>query len=381
MPGPKRVVIIGGGLMGCSAAWQLAQRGLKVTVLERSVPGAEASSAAAGILGAQIESHGSEAMRDLSIASRDRYAGWSRALSKATGIDIEHRQSGALRVTFNKAKLSQLRREFAWQRRRDLPLEFLTASALRKLEPGLGSGLAGAAHFPADARVDPRRLLKALQLAAAACGVQFVSGAYVQQLDIDSTSRRVKGVRLEGGKLAAADWVVVAAGSWTTLIHGVPLPRPSVQPARGQVLELTARIPAVTRVIFGPRCYLVPRDDGRVLVGSTLEFVGYEKRVTASAVRELLDAALDLVPALGDAQLTDSWSNFRPYTQDHAPILGGCELAGLVFATGHHRNGILLAPITADIVTSCVLGKRPPLDIDPFSARRLTVQASTEPEA
>ncbi|MGE0321577.1 MAG: glycine oxidase ThiO [Polyangiaceae bacterium] len=371
------VLIVGGGLMGCASAWQLAKRGCSVVVLERSVPGAEASSAAAGILGGQVESHQLDAMTQLCLESRALYPSWAKALAKSTGIDIEHRSSGALRVAFRTERLGQLKQQFGWQRR-SLGAAFLGKRQLRSLEPNLNSALAGAVDFPADSRVDPRKLFRALQLAAQNAGATFRSGSYVQQLDIDAASQTARGVILEGGTSLAADRVVLAAGSWSTLIPGVPLPRPSIVPARGQVLQLTCRTPPLTRIVFGPRCYLVPRDDGRVLVGSTLEFVGYEKRVTAHAVRELLDAAIDLCPSLADAELTDSWSNFRPYTADHWPILGPCAVRGLVLATGHYRNGILLAPITADIVCRSVLGQQPSLDIEAFSARRAAVQSPPE---
>ncbi|MCA9629587.1 MAG: glycine oxidase ThiO [Myxococcales bacterium] len=368
------VLIVGGGLMGCASAWQLAKRGCSVVVLERSIPGAEASSAAAGILGGQVESHELDAMTELCLQSRSLYPAWAKGLARATGIDIELRPSGTMRVAFGKERLDQLKRQFGWQRRH-LGAAFLGKRALRTLEPRLSQSLAGAVDFPEDSRVDPRKLFRALQLAAQSAGATFRSGSYVQALDIDDTSQRVRGVVLEGGTRLAAERVVLAAGSWSTLIPGVPLPRPSIVPARGQVLELTCRTPPLTRIVFGPRCYLVPRDDGRVLVGSTLEFVGYEKRVTAKAVRELLDAAIDLCPALADAELSDSWSNFRPYTPDHWPILGDCAVDGLVLATGHYRNGILLAPITAEIVTRCVLGQEPRANIAAFSARRVAVQS------
>lgn len=346
-------------------------------VLERSIPGAEASSAAAGILGGQVESHQLDAMTELCLRSRALYGAWAKALGKSTGIDIEHRPSGALRVAFRAERLLQLKQDFGWQRR-SLGAAFLGKRQLRSLEVNLSASLVGGVDFPEDSRVDPRKLFRALQLAAQNAGATFRSGSYVQQLDIDTTSLRVRGVVLEGGTLLEADRVVLAAGSWSTLIPGVPLPRPSIVPARGQVLELTCRTPPLTRIVFGPRCYLVPRDDGRVLIGSTLEFVGYEKRVTASAVRELLDAAIDLCPALADAELSDTWSNFRPYTADHWPILGNCAIDGLVLATGHYRNGILLAPITAEIVSRCVLAQPPTFDIEAFSARRASVQ--TQPE-
>jgi glycine oxidase len=163
---------------------------------------------------------------------------------------------------------------------------------------------------------------------------------------------------------------VVAAGSWTTLIEGLPLRSGSVRPARGQIVELCSPAPLLGRVVYGPRCYLVPRDDGRTLVGSTLEFVGYQRDVTAAAVRDLLSAAIELVPCLGQASVNAAWSSFRPYTEDELPLLGPAGVPGLTLATGHYRNGILLAPITAEITSAVVRGVRPPIPLDAFSPSR-----------
>jgi len=354
------VVIVGGGVMGCASAWLLARRGLSVTVLERSVPGAEASSAAAGILGVSAEDHAPGAMSELARASGARYARFCADLGRATEIDVEYRNCGVLRVAFSKAEVRTLARQPGAQA--------LSLQEIARLEPELSRALAGGVRFPGDARVDPRRLLRALHIAAQRSGVRFQSGAYVRRVLIDG--ERVRGVALDDGRELLARWVVVAAGSWTTLIEGVGLPAGRVVPARGQIVELEAPRPLLSSVLFGPGAYLVPRDDGRVLVGSTLEFVGYQRDVTAGAVRDLLTAATALVPALEGARLGATWSNFRPYTKDELPLIGATKIAGLLLATGHYRNGILLAPITAEIVTALVLGKKPPLVLTPFSAQR-----------
>jgi glycine oxidase len=363
------VVVIGGGVMGCAASWQLAQRGARVTVLERSVPGAEASSAAAGILGAQLEAHGSDAMFELALASRALYPRWARALGEQTGIDVGYRKSGVLRVALDAPGAKLLAKETAWQSDHDLAVKRLSGAAVRALEPALSKQIVGGVLFPDDARVDPPLLLRALHIAAERAGVSFRSGAYVRSVVV--RSGRARGVSLEDASEIQADWVVVAAGSWTTLIQGLGLSGSAVRPARGQIVELRASTPPLSSVVFAPRCYLVPRDDGRVLVGSTLEFVGYKKEVTAVAVRDLLSAAIELSPLLADATLSGAWSNFRPYTDDERPLLGPSQIEGLVLATGHYRNGILLAPISAEIVTRSVLGGRAPVDLTPFSAARL----------
>jgi glycine oxidase len=175
---------------------------------------------------------------------------------------------------------------------------------------------------------------------------------------------------LEDDAILEADVVVVAAGSWTPLIDGLPLGRTDVIPARGQVVELKCPRPPVERLIFGAGAYLVPRADGRVLVGSTLEFVGFTKAVTAKGVRDLLIAATRLIPGLEEAEVLRTWSNFRPYTKDHLPLLGKTSVEGLLLASGHYRTGILLAPATAKIITALALGKRPALDLSPFDPLR-----------
>ncbi len=365
-----RVIVIGGGVMGCAAAWRLAERGAEVTVLERSVPGAEASSAAAGILGAQLEAHGAGAMLELALQSRALYPSFAAALTERTRIDVGYRKCGVLRVAVGDAAGARaLQAETAWQAELDLPQTCVDGPGARAIEPALSDAVSGGVHFAEDARIDPPLLLRALHIAAERAGAQFRTGSYVR--GVIERGGRATGVSIEDGSELAADRVVVAAGSWTSLIAGVGLPEDAVKPARGQIVALSSASPLLRGVVFGPRCYLVPRDDGRTLIGSTLEFVGFRKQVTARAVRDLLDAALELVPSLADAELSDAWSSFRPFTSDQRPLLGPSDVAGLVLASGHYRNGILLAPITAEIVTRVVHDEPAPVDLAPFSLARL----------
>ena len=368
LPPPVDVLIIGGGIMGTSAAWELARHGVKCLVLERSVPGAEASSAAAGILGAQVEAHAPGPMTQLCLAGRARYPKFAALLAKETRIDIGYRACGVLRVGFDRAAVAKLTREVAWQSKQKLSLQRLAARDLRALEPALSPKLAGGVRFADDSRVEPKALLRALHIAALARGVRFQSGAFVRRVALEDG--RAVGVVLDDGHELRAKNVVVAAGSWTSLIDGLGLPAGRVIPARGQIVELELPAPPLSHVVFGPGAYLVPRDDGRLLIGSTLEFVGYEREVTAGAVRDLLLRAIALVPALERAALRATWSNFRPYTKDELPLLGRTPIPGLFLSTGHYRNGILLAPISAEIVRAAVLGQRAPLSIDAFRPER-----------
>jgi glycine oxidase len=367
-PPPVDVLIIGGGIMGTSAAWELARHGVRCLVLERSVPGAEASSAAAGILGAQAEAHAAGPMTELCLASRARYAKFAATLGKETRIDIGYRECGVLRVGFQPASVAKLTRAVAWQSKHQLSVERLKARDLAALEPALSAKLAGGVRFASDSRVEPKALLRALHIAALARGVRFQSGAFVRRIAL--RDGRAVGVVLDDGSELHAENVVVAAGSWTSLIDGLGLPAGRVIPARGQIVELELPTPPLSHVVFGPGAYLVPRDDGRLLIGSTLEFVGYEREVTAGAVRDLLRHATALVPSLERAALRATWSNFRPYTKDELPLLGATAIAGLFLSTGHYRNGILLAPISAEIVRAAVLGQRAPLAIEAFRPER-----------
>ena len=367
-PPTPGVVIIGGGVMGCAAAYELARRGVKVTVLERSVPGAEASSAAAGILGAQVESHRPGPMTELGLLSRKLYPALVKELERISGISIGYRRSGVVKVAYTAADVASFGRELAWQSRAKLPLGRLTRAALLAREPALSPELAGGLWFEADATLEPRALLSALRISAEKLGAEFRSGSFVKR--VAEQSGRAVGVELDDGTLISGSHVVLAAGSWTSLLTKSDATTPRVVPARGQIVELRTSAPLLSSVVFGPDCYLVPRADGRLLIGSTLEFVGFRREVTAGAVAKLLTAALRLVPALSDAELSGSWSSFRPYTDDELPLLGPSTTPGLILMSGHYRNGILLAPISAQIVADCITGKRPPLDLSPFAPER-----------
>ena len=371
-PNAKRnrppVVIIGGGVMGCAAAYELSRRGVPVTVLERSVPGAEASSAAAGILGAQVESHQPGPLTELALASRRLFPELVADLERASGIAIGYRRSGVLKVAYGSAELSRAARELAWQKKAKLPLERLTRAALLGREPLLSREVSGGLWFEDDATLEPRALLSALRISAEKAGAQFRSGSFVK--GIAEQGGRALGALLDDGSLVMGSHTVLAAGSWTSLLRQQADESTRVVPARGQIVELTSSVPVLSSIVFGPDCYLVPRADGRLLIGSTLELVGFRRGVTAGAVAKLLTAALRLVPALDEAELSASWSSFRPYTRDELPLLGPSATTGLILMSGHYRNGILLAPISAKIVAACVLGEKPPLDLAAFSPDR-----------
>ncbi len=369
-PPTHAVVIIGGGVMGCAAAYELSRRGVKVTVLERSVPGAEASSAAAGILGAQVESHQPGPLTQLGLLSNKLYPALVKELERISGISIAYRRSGVLKVAYAASDVARAARELAWQTKAKLPLARLTHTALLAREPALSPELAGGLWFEADATLEPRALLSALRISAEKLGAEFRSGSFVKR--VAEQGARAVGVELDDGSVVSGSHVVLAAGSWTSLLTKRDAATPRVVPARGQIVELRTSTPLLSSIVFGPDCYLVPRADGRLLIGSTLEFVGFRREVTAGAVAKLLTAAIRLVPALSDAEFSASWSSFRPYTDDELPLLGPSTTPGLILMSGHYRNGILLAPISAQIVADCVTGKKPPLDLAPFAPDRVS---------
>jgi len=362
------VVIVGAGVMGCAVALRLASRGLSVTVIERGIPGAEASSAAAGILGPQMEADAPGPLLDLGLRSRALYPALALELRDATGIDIGYVLSGVLAVALDGAGAAELTARRAWQTARGLRVEPLSSEALRELEPNIGHDVRAALRFADDAQVNARELARALSQAAAHAGARFLQGRYVRRVVVEGGV--VQGVELDGEVLAAGA-VVVAAGSWSGLIEGAGVPSTVVRPARGQLVSIETRPPLFRHVIsVHGRGYLVPRRDGTVLAGSTVEMAGFRKEVTVGGLAQILGLAATLVPALADAPVTGSWSNFRPYTEDHLPVLGQTPVRGLVLATGHFRNGILLAPVTADAIASLVATGASDIDLTPFSVAR-----------
>ena len=365
--GRADVAIIGGGIMGSAVALRLARRGVAVTVIERGIPGAEASSAAAGILGPQMEAAGPGPLLELGLKSRALYPAIAAELRDATGIDIGYDRSGVLAVALDSSGQADLTARRAWQVARGLRVDSLTGDEARAREPALGPAIDAALAFPDDAQVNARELARAFSLAAAAAGARFLTGRYVRRVVTEGGA--ATGVELDGDVLAAGA-VVVAAGSWSGLVEGSGVPATMVRPARGQLVSIETRPPLFRHVVSVHGGYLVPRRDGTVLAGSTVEMAGFRKQVTVGGLAAILTLARTLIPGLADAPVTATWSNFRPYTEDHLPVLGATPVRDLFLATGHFRNGILLAPITADAVASLIATGRSSVDLSPFSVTR-----------
>ncbi len=363
------VVVIGAGVMGCATAWRLAQFGVRVTVLERALPGAEASSAAAGILGAQTENDAPGPLLELCLASRALWPQFADELRVASGVDVHLLQLGLLELCTTPEEIALRHQRAQWMTARGLRAQWLDADAARALEPALGPAVLGALLLPDDGQVEPPLLARALALAAGRAGAEVLTGQTVQRVAV--ADGRVNGVQTDQAWLAA-DAVVIAAGAWTDLVPDLVPRRTAIRPLHGQLLllhtgERLLHATLAGRHSGGRHGYIVPRADGRVLVGATTEAIGFDKRVTAGAMAWLLSLALEFVPQLADARVVDQWSGLRPQSADGLPLLGPHRaVEGLIFASGHHRNGILLTPVTAEVTVNAVLGLRQRLELTAF---------------
>lgn len=354
--------------MGCAVARVLARGGARVTVLERAVPGAEASSAAAGIIGAQGEADSPGPFLDLCLRSRSLYPAWAEALEEETDIHVGWRRSGLLHLAHDEAEGRLLARRVEQQVALGLQAEVLDRAQVLSVEPAIHPKVLGAVWFQRDGQVDPRRLVKALAISAERAGARFRTGSVVRR--VVHEGGRVVGVDVDG-ELLRADTVVIAAGAWSGLVPGAALPERAIKPARGQILKLETRTPLLSAVVYSAAGYVVPRSDGTVLVGSTLEMVGFDKAVTVAGLGALAAIATGIAPGLGAATVIDSWAGFRPHTDDMLPLIGRTGIDGLLLATGHYRNGILLTPVTAEVIGALVLHGTSPVDLEPFSPHRL----------
>jgi glycine oxidase len=357
------VVVVGAGVPGLAVAWRARARGLQVLVVERDLPGEGASGVAAGMLAPVTEADAQE--RDLlllGLQSARRWPAFAAELQDVTGIDVGYRPTGTLVVARDRDEAEALDRELAIRERLGLRTHRLLPSRARAAEPALAPTVRLALDVPDDHVVDPRALVRALTAAVAAAGVEIRAGAAVGELLHDGA--RLTGVRLQDGTAVAAGAVLVAAGAWSGSLGGLPLAaRVPVRPVKGQTVRLRdpghdAAHPLVGRVLRWEGGYLVPRVDGGYVLGATVEERGFSTSVTAVAVHELLRDAAEVVPGVLELEVAQLVAGLRPGTPDNAPVLGASPaLDGLFWATGHHRNGILLAPVTADLVAAELAGE------------------------
>ncbi len=372
------VAIIGAGVVGLGIAWRLAGRAA-VTVFDRGKAGSGASRAAAGMLAACCEAEpGEEALIALGRESQARWPAFAEELLRVSGIDVELRREGILHLALTADDQSEIAQRLEFQRQLNLPLEWLSAATTRAREPHLAGKIAGALFSPEDHQVDNRKLVQALRVAAEAAGATICEHRPVKEIVVQGA--RAKGVLLQDKTVAAADIVVLAAGAWSRGIAGLPPDgRPPVRPLKGQVLTLRmdAAAPLISHVVWAPGAYMVPRRDGRLIVGATVEEKGFDETITAGGVLALLEAAWRAVPAVEELPIEEMCVGHRPGSRDDAPILGRGPLDGLFYATGHHRNGILLTPVTADAMARLILDDVVEPAIKPFGLERfLPAQAA-----
>ncbi len=369
----SQAIVIGGGVIGLAVAWRLAQRGAKVVVLERDQPGRGTSRVAAGMIAPISEASAREEdLLRLGIASASAYPGFVAELRDITGADPGYLRCGTLIAARDRDEAEALEREVELRCSFDLTVDRLLPTEARKLEPALAPTLRAALAVGDDHAIDPRQLTAALLAACRAAGVEVRAGAEVAELDLPV-------VRLADGERLSAESVVLAAGVWSTQIRGLP---PDAQvplrPVKGQILWL--RDPAgpglMNRALRFPGAYLVPRGDGRYVLGATVEERGFDTTVTAGAVFELLRDAVELVPGVAELVIDEALAGLRPGTPDNAPLIGAGAVPGLFWATGHYRHGVLLAPITAELIASAVLDGVTPSLAEPFGANRFQLQAA-----
>ncbi|MDT3399641.1 glycine oxidase ThiO [Streptomyces sp. B1866] len=374
-PGPAGaydVLVVGGGVIGLATAWRAAQRGLRTAVADPE-PGGGAARVAAGMLAAVTELHyGEEALLGLNLAAARRYPGFVAELQEATGQDVGYRACGTLAVALDADDRAYLRELHALQQRHGLDSQWLTGRECRRLEPMLAPGVRGGLRVDGDHQVDPRRLVAALLTACERAGVRF-HRARAERLAV--ARDRAAGAELADGTRVSAAQTVLAAGSHSGRLAGVPeAALPPVRPVKGQILRLRMTGPyerllsrTVRAVVRGGHVYLVPRENGELVLGATTEETGWDTTVTAGGVYELLRDAHELVPALTELPLVETCAGLRPGSPGNAPLLGPSALPGLHLATGHHRNGVLLAPVTGDALAEVLATGRLPAEARPFA--------------
>jgi glycine oxidase len=345
-------IVVGAGVIGLACAWRAAQRGLDVAVLERRSPASGATGVAAGMLAPVSElAFGEQRLLDLTVRAAEAYPAFIAELEERSGVATGYDQRGALHVALDRDEAEELRRRHQLQKSLGLDAEWLTPSRCRELEPGLSPSVAGGVHAPGEGAVDPRALSAALLAALDKEGAELRIGAEVTEAVLEGG--RLAGVRTADGEELRAARVVLATGAWAGGAAWLPAEaRPPVRPVKGQILTLRgpASDPVCERIVGSERVYLVPRGDGRVIVGATVEELGFDTSVTAGGVHELLREAYRLLPEVAELQLVETTAGLRPGTPDNLPLVGPGALEGLVLATGHYRNGILLAPLAAEQV-------------------------------
>lgn len=362
------VIIIGGGVIGCAIAVELALNNIKVALFERNQLGQEASWASAGMLAPQSEAQYGDPLFHLGQASRNIYFNYSERLRAYTGIDPCYRNEGSLQLAFDEPTAQNMEEAHTWQFDAGLNITRLSTDEVRKLEPAISAEVMLAHLFADEHQIDNRKMMQMLIAALDRAGVSINLGMTVSEIIIEQGE--VRGI-IANGERFLAHKVIIAAGSWSGLLRAEPVQMPQTMPVKGQMLALKTAPQNLNYVLRAQHSYLVPRHDGTVIIGATSESVGYDKRVTGEGLQQLLLRAQQIAPILKQATFIEAWAGLRPGTADGLPILGeDAQLKGLIFATGHYRNGMLLTPITAQIIKELIISGKTSVDLKPFSPMR-----------
>jgi glycine oxidase len=360
------VAIAGGGVIGGSIAMELTRAGLRVAVFDRQKPGQEASWASAGIISPAPENPGMIATVELAKRSAALYPEFVALVEEISGLSTGFRRKGTLEALFSRYAKAELSTIIALHHGLGLKAEPLRAEDARELEPALSEEMEAAVLRPDEASIDNRALMVAVLEAAHRSGAEIFPASRVKAIWREGA--RCRGLLLENEKVEAK-WTIIAAGCFSGMIEGISAYAP-VKPAKGQMAALRADELKIERVLWSEKVYLVPRNDGRILAGATVEYVGFDKRVTAGGLEKILAAAIELAPGLKDARIEETWAGLRPDSADHLSILGPTDLDGLLMATGHFRHGITLTPVTARLIREWITEQKVSLDWDRFSPLR-----------
>jgi len=365
----SEILIIGGGVIGLSIARDLHKKGVeKIKIIERGEIGRESSYAAAGMLAPNAETDKIDEFFQLCNDSNKLYSNFALELSDETGVDIELDKSGTLYAAFTETDVEEIRRRYEWQSKSGLAVEHLDADAVRKLEPFISPDVREALFFPMDWQVENRKLLTALKKYAETNQIEIAENTEVKRLLIENG--KITGAETEREKFYAGT-VVLATGAWTSFIKAGNFSMPNVKPIRGQIISYQTAKRLFQTVIYSPRGYLVPRLNGRILIGATVEDAGFDKTVTETGTQILRENALEIAPSLVNLNVAEKWVGLRPFAADALPVLGAFpEIENLYVATAHYRNGILLAPKTGEIITDKIINNTESDYLNFFSPRR-----------
>ena len=363
-------IVVGAGVIGLSIAWELRRRGRSVVVLDRGKAGREASWMSAGMLAPETEmGFEDEALYVLGRESMERWSGFVEELERESGISVDFRTEGILHVAVDRDEAEALRRQYEFQKEQGLDVSWLTGAEAREIEPFLAPRLPAAVFSRSDRQVDNRLLVEALVTAFVKEGGVLMEGSPVKAIEPGEIK---PAVVLGDGRRLEAEQVILCAGAWSRSIDGLENDaQPPVRPVKGQMIQMQMEIPfELKHVVWGRNAYLAPKSNGRLLLGATVEERGFDRTVTAGGLYSLLEAGWRLVPGIYDLEVTDTWAGLRPGSRDNEPLLGQSSAPGVIIATGHYRNGILLVPITAQEVAKLIVSGETSHWLQPFSPLR-----------